>query len=135
MKKLIASIIALILAITPLLTFAEDLPLTENEKNYLGCWVMFASHGDTTYLYTITFFEDHHVCFKSVTFTGSTKKSDNTSTGLWSDFTGKVIILSLAGNDFTGGINDDGLFVLLNFQTQEPMAFFEHCTDLSDKIV
>ena len=134
MKKLIASIIALILAITPLLTFAEGLPLTEKEKAYLGAWVMFASHGDTTYLYTITFFEDHHVCFKSVTFSGSTKKSDNTSTGEWAGFTDNTIVLTLAGNDFLGGFNDEGLFVLANFQTKEPMAFFEHCTDLSDKI-
>lgn len=131
------------IVITILLTFvmffssfavAEDYDLSENEQHFLGSWVMYMTSDSTTYLYTITFFDDQQVVMKTLSFDGSTLKSDHTSSGKWCGFSDNVIVLSLAGRDFAGGIKEDGLFVLLDYKTKEPSAFFSRCPDLSDRM-
>ena len=127
--------------ITILLTFvmifgsfavADEADLSENEQQFLGSWAMYMTSEDTTYLYTITFFKDQRVVLKTVTFKGSEVLSDNTSSGKWCGFTTDVIVLTLSGRDFAGGIREDGLFALLDYNTKEPSAFFSRVPDLSN---
>lgn len=134
MRKVITILLAFVIL---LLSFAlaEDPGLSENEQQFIGSWVMYMSSGSTTYLYTITFFDDQQVVLKTLSFDGSKLVSDHTSSGKWCGFSTDMIILTLAGHDFAGGIKEDGLFVLLDYKTKEPTAFFSRCPDLSDRMV
>ena len=112
-------------------TVSKNTDLSNNEQNFIGSWVMNMKSGETTYLYTITFFEDMRVSLKTLKYEGSTLSSDHTASGDWSGFTSDLIVLTLAGNDFFGGINDEGLFKLMDFKTKETSGFFYRCPDLS----
>jgi hypothetical protein len=114
---------------------ADSSDLSENEQQFLGSWVMYMAKDSTTYLYAITFFDDQRVVLKTVMFEGSTVSSDHVSSGKWCGFTSDMVILTLAGNDFAGGIKEDGSFVLLDYETKEPTAFFTRCPDLSDRMI
>ena len=135
MKRIVLFLICMILAVTPVISVSEESELTENEKQFLGSWVMYMANGRTTYLFTITFFDDHQVVMKTISFEGSTLVSDHTASGKWAGFTSETILLSLAGNQFVGGIKEDGLFALLDYQTKEASGFFSRCPDLSDRMV
>lgn len=135
MKKIVIFLLCVILAVAPAISVSEESVLSENEKQFLGSWVMYMASGSKTYLYTITFFDDHQVVLKTLSFEGSTLASDHTASGKWVGFTSETILLSLAGNQFVGGIKEDGLFALLDYQTKEASGFFSRCPDLSDRMV
>ena len=129
MKRLLSVLICLVMILSPVFSLAED--LSESEQQYLGSWAMYMVEGKTTYLFTITFFDDLQVVMKSLQFSGSTLVSDHKASGKWCGFTSNMIVLSLAGNDFTGGIREDGLFGLYDFTTHEASGFFSRVPDLS----
>ena len=134
MKKAI-TILLIFVMILGSFAFAEESDLSENERQFLGSWVMYMASGNTTYLYAITFFDDQKVVLKTLSFEGSELKSDHTSSGEWCGFASDMVVLTLAGKDFAGGIQESGLFVLLDYKTKEPAAFFTRCPDLSDRMV
>lgn len=129
MKRLLSVLICLVMILSPVFSLAED--LSESEQQYLGSWAMYMVEGKTTYLFTITFFDDLQVVMKSLQFSGSTLVSDHKASGKWCGFTSNMIVLSLAGNDITGGIREDGLFGLYDFTTHEASGFFSRVPDLS----
>lgn len=129
MKRLLSVLICLVMILSPVFSLAED--LSESEQQYLGSWAMYMVEGKTTHLFTITFFDDLQVVMKSLQFSGSTLVSDHKASGKWCGFTSNMIVLSLAGNDFTGGIREDGLFGLYDFTTHEASGFFSRVPDLS----
>lgn len=130
MKKLMALILCFVLVSSVALA-----DLSDSEKKYLGSWVMYMANDDTTYLYTLSFFDDNNVTLKTMMFDGSTLTNDNKSTGQWVGFTQDTIMISFGKNTFVGGINDDGLFTLLDFKTKDAMGMFAPCPDLSDRLV
>ena len=130
MKKLMALILCFVLVSSVALA-----DLSDSEKKYLGSWVMYMANDDTTYLYTLSFFDDNNVTLKTMMFDGSTLTNDNKSTGQWVGFTQDTIMISFSKNTFVGGINDDGLFTLLDFKTKDAMGMFAPCPDLSDRLV
>ena len=134
MRKVITFILIFVMFLSSA-AVAEDPGLSENEHQFICSWVMYMSSGSTTYLYTITFFDDQQVVLKTLSFDGSKLVSDHTSSGKWCGFSTDMIVLTLAGHDFAGGIKEDGLFVLLDYKTKEPTAFFSRCPDLSDRMV
>ena len=81
------------------------------------------------------FFDDLRVNLKTVSYIGSTIKSDNSASGKWCSITSDSIVLTLAGNDFAGLIDKDGLFQLLVYKTHEASGFFFRCPDLSYLLV
>lgn len=130
MKKLMALILCFVLVSSVALA-----DLSDSEKKYLGSWVMYMANDDTTYLYTLSFFDDNNVTLKTMMFDGSTLTKDNKSSGQWVGFTQDTIMISFGKNTFVGGINDDGLFTLLDFKTKDAMGMFAPCPDLSDRMV
>ena len=67
MKKLIALVLAVVISVSCTASFAEM--LSENEKNYLGAWAMYADNGKgTLYVFTIVFTDNMQVVQKSMTF-------------------------------------------------------------------
>lgn len=130
MKKLMALILCFVLVSSVALA-----DLSDSEKKYLGSWVMYMANDDTTYLYTLSFFDDNNVTLKTMMFDGSTLTKDNKSSGQWVGFTQDTIMISFGKNTFVGGINDDGLFTLLDFKTKDAMGMFAPCPDLSDRLV
>ena len=130
MKKLMALILCFVLVSSVALA-----DLSDSEKKYLGSWVMYMANDDTTYLYTLSFFDDNNVTLKTMMFDGSTLTKDNKSSGQWVGFTQDTIMISFGKNTFVGGINDDGLFTLLDFKTKDTMGMFAPCPDLSDRLV
>lgn len=134
MKKII-SVLIIFVMICGSFAIAEESDLSENEKQFIGSWVMYMKKGSITYLYALTFFDDEKAVLKTLSFAGSELKSDHTASGIWCGFTSDMVILTLAGNDFAGGIKEDGSFVLLDYETKEPTAFFTRCPDLSDRMI
>ena len=130
MKKLMALILCFVLVSSVALA-----DLSDSEKKYLGSWVMYMANDDTTYLYTLSFFDDNNVTLKTMMFDGSTLTKDNKSSGQWVGFTQDTIMISFGKNTFVGGINDDGIFTLLDFKTNDAMGMFAPCPDLSDRMV
>ena len=130
MEKLMALILCFVLVSSVALA-----DLSDSEKKYLGSWVMYMANDDTTYLYTLSFFDDNNVTLKTMMFDGSTLTKDNKSSGQWVGFTQDTIMISFGKNTFVGGINDDGLFILLDFKTKDAMGMFAPCPDLSDRMV
>lgn len=129
MKRLISALLCIVLALAQVVSLSED--LSESEQQYLGSWVLYIQNGKTTYLYTISFFDDYQVTLKTLEYAGSTITSDHTSTGKWCGLTQNVIVLTLSGHDFAGSINDEGLFCLVDYKTKEASGFFCRCPDLS----
>ena len=134
MKKIMIFLLTFVMIFSSV-ALADSSDLSENEQRFLGSWVMYMAKDSTTYLYAITFFDDQRVVLKTVMFEGSTVSSDHVSSGKWCGFTSDMVILTLAGNDFAGGIKEDGSFVLLDYETKEPTAFFTRCPDLSDRMI
>lgn len=134
MKKIMIFLLIFVMIFSSV-ALADSSDLSENEQQFLGSWVMYMKNGSITYLYTLTFFDDEKVVLKTLSFVGSELKSDHTASGIWCGFTSDMVILTLAGNDFAGGIKEDGSFVLLDYETKEPTAFFTRCPDLSDRMV
>ena len=126
MKKTIAVI--LILVLLPLCVFADD--LTEDEKEYLGGWVMYADRGENIYHFTITFLSNGSVVMHSLTFENGKVKSDNTSSGIWGGFA-NGILFTLSGKDMQGHIDENGVLFINFFGKSAASGSFVKCQDMS----
>lgn len=135
MKRFIAALLCLIIAIACTFALSEESSIYDDEKTYLGAWVMYMNSDNTTYVFTLSFFENRNVYLKTLSFDNGVLASDHVSSGQWVAIDSDNIILSLAGKKFAGGINGDGLFVLLDYDTADPFGFFYRCPDLSDMMV
>ena len=127
MKKLIALLLVLILL--PVCAFSEF--LSENERQYLGSWVMYIVKGETTYLYTITFFDDGIVRAHFLTFKKSALVSSRDKSGQWCGFTSEIILLSLADQSYLGRINEEGRLVVAIYGESAASGIYSRCEDLS----
>lgn len=129
MKKLFC--LLLVFVLVPVLSFAEY-PLSENEKNYIGSWCMFANNGKgKIYNINITFLDNMTVVQKSLTFKNGELSSDNTASGEWAGFTDKTIIFSLAGTDMTAMIKDDGFLYLYFLEDLTMCGIYSKCQDMT----
>lgn len=127
MKKLIILLLALILL--PVCALCED--LSEDEQQYLGSWVMYMTKNDTTYLYTVTFFDDLVVHSNYMIFKKSALTTDRAKSGLWCGFyPGGGIVLSLGDDTYYGKIEDDRL-VLAIPGNKSASGIYTRCPDLS----
>ena len=129
MKKILSIFLLIII-----LCSAASAELSNYDLDFIGSWVMYMKKGETTYLDTISFFDDNQVVLKTLTFSGSTLVSDHKSSGEWCGLTSGVAVLTLAGKDFAAGIKDDGSLVLMDYQTKDSFGFFSSCPDLSDRL-
>ena len=126
MKKLLA--VVLIIVLIPLCVFAED--LTDEEKEYLGGWVMYADRGETIYHYTITFLSNGSVVLHTITFKNGELNSDNTSSGIWGGFAGGIIF-TLSGKDMQGHIDENGILFIAFFGNSTAAGTFIKCPDMA----
>lgn len=123
-----------VLCFLPVLSFAE-FPLSNNEKNYVGSWSMYADNGKgTIYTFMITFLDSMEVYQSSMTFENGTLSSNNKASGEWCGFTDKTVILSLAGTDMTAMIKDDGYLYLYFFKDLSLCGIYSRCEDMTDRI-
>lgn len=129
MKKLICLLFVLVLL--PVVSLAE-FPLSSNEQNYVGSWSMYADNGKgTIYSFMITFLDSMEVVQVSNTFQSGTLSSNNKASGEWCGFTSNTIILSLAGNDMTATIKDNGYLYLYFFNDMSLCGIFSRCEDMT----
>lgn len=117
-----------VLMFIPLFSFAED--LTEDEKNYLGGWVMYADRGESIYHNTITFLSNGSVVLHTITFKNGKVASDNTSSGIWGGFAGGIIF-TLSGKDMQGHIDENGVLFINFFGESTAAGSFVKCRDMS----
>ena len=128
MKKLITMLLILALLL-PAAALADD--LTDLEKEYLGGWVMYATHGSAVYHYTLTFTSDMDVISHTIRIVGGQIMNDNTASGIWGEFSGGVVF-SLAGTSFKGYINDEGiLYISELYETENASGAYAKCPDMS----
>ena len=130
MKKTLICIL-IITILLPAVSLSE-FPLSENEQNYVGAWTMFANNGKgTIYVYVIIFLDNMNVVQRTMVFKNGELSSDNKASGEWCGFTDKTIILSLAGEDMTAMIKDDGYLYLYFFDDLKLCAIFSRCEDMT----
>lgn len=126
MKKLVA--VFLIVLLISAIAFADE--ITEVEQEYLGGWAMYADLGATIYHYTITFLDNHKVVLHTYSFKNGSINSDNTSSGIWGEFSGSIIF-TLSGKDMQGHIDENGV-LFINFWGERTAAgAFVKCPDMS----
>ena len=130
MKKMIALILTLVMLVSFSVSSSEE--LSENEKNYLGAWTMYADNGKgTVYVFTVVFMDNMQVVQKSMTFKNGLLTSDNKASGEWSGFTDKTIIFTLAGTGMTAMIKDDGYLYMYFFDDLKLCGAFAKCPDMT----
>ena len=130
MKKLITLLLVLVISVSCAASFAET--LSENEKNYLGAWTMYADNGKgTLYVFTIVFTDNMQVVQKSMTFKDGELIKDNKASGEWSGFTSSTIIFTLAGKGMTAMIKDDGYLYMYFFDDLSMCGAFAKCPDMT----
>ena len=128
MKKLITLFLILAMLL-PIAVLAED--LTDLEKEYLGGWVMYATHGSAVYHYTLTFTSEMKVISHTIRIVGGKVLNDNTASGIWGEFS-TGIVFSLAGKDFKGKIHEDGyLFISELYEKENASGVYSKCPDMS----
>ncbi len=129
MKKLLC--VLCVLCLLPVFSLAEY-PLSSNEQNYVGSWSMYADNGKgTIYAFMITFLDSMEVVQSSLTFQDGTLASNNKASGEWCGFTSKSIILSLAGNDMTAMIKDNGYLYLYFYKDMSLCGIYSRCEDMT----
>lgn len=137
MKRLIAVILALLIAVFCVASCAEEeYELSENEKNYVGAWSLYADNGDgTVYSFILTFLDNMTVVRRAMVFKNGELVTDTKATGIWCGFTSETIIFSLAEINMMGIIKEDGFLYMINTKAGELQGVFSRCRDMSDKIV
>ena len=129
MKKLLC--LLCVLCLLPVFSLAEY-PLSSNEQNFVGSWTMYADNGKgTIYAFLITFLDSMEVVQSSMTFQDGTLASNNKASGQWCGFTSKTIILSLAGNDMTAMIKDNGYLYLYFYKDMSLCGIYSRCEDMT----
>lgn len=129
MKKLLC--LLCVLCFLPVCSLAEY-PLSSNEQNFVGSWTMYADNGKgTIYAFMITFLDSMEVVQSSMTFQDGTLASNNKASGQWCGFTSKSIILSLAGNDMTAMIKDNGYLYLYFYKDMSLCGIYSRCEDMT----
>lgn len=137
MKRLIAVIMALLIAVSCAASCAEeDYELSENEQQYVGAWSMYADIGNgTVYSFMLTFLDNLTVVRRAMVFKDGELVTDTKATGIWCGFTSETVIFSLAETNMVATIKDDGFLYTTNTNTRELQGVFSRCRDMSDKIV
>lgn len=129
MKKLVCLLCVLVLL--PVVSLAE-FPLSDNEKNYVGSWTMYADNGKgTIYAFMITFLDSMEVVQVSNTFKDGTLASNNKASGEWCGFTDKTIVFTLAGRDMSAMIKDNGYLYLYFFKDMSLCGIYSRCEDMT----
>ena len=132
MKKLLCLLLC-VLFLLPGVSFSE-IPLSSNEQNYVGAWSMYADNGKgTIYAMMITFLDSMEVVQSSLTFKDGSLVSNNKASGEWCGFTSKTIVFTLAGNDMTAMIKDDGYLYVYFFKDTSLCGIYSRCEDMSGK--
>lgn len=128
MKRFIALVLVFVLVCS--VSYAEL--LSDNEKNFLGAWTMYADNGKgTVYVFTLVFMDNMQVVQKSMTFKDGELVKDNKASGEWSGFTDKTIIFTLAGTGMTAMIKDDGYLYMYFFDDLSMCGAFARCQDMT----
>ena len=129
MKKLLCMLC--VLCLLPVFSLAEY-PLSSNEQNFVGSWAMYADNGKgTIYALMITFLDSMEVVQVSNTFKNGTLTSNNKASGEWCGFTDKTIVLTLAGQDMSAMIKDNGYLYLYFFKDMSLCGIFSRCEDMT----
>ena len=132
MQKLVCLLCVLVLL--PVVSLAE-FPLSDNEKNYVGSWSLYADNGKgTIYAMLITFLDSMEVVQSSMTFKDGTLASNNKASGQWCGFTSKTIVFTLGGNDMSAMIKDDGYLYVYFFKDTTLCGIYSRCEDMTSKL-
>ena len=123
-----------VLVLLPIFSLAEY-PLSKNEQNYVGSWSMYANNGKgTIYAMMITFLDSMEVVQSSMTFKDGTLSSNNKASGEWCGFTDKTIVFTLAGQDMTAMIKEDGYLYLYFFKDLSLCGIYARCEDMTSAL-
>ena len=134
MKRFFCLFLVLSLVLSASVAFCEY-PLSENEKNYVGAWCMYAnSKSGKTYVLTIAFLDSMEVVQSSLIFKDGSLSANNKASGEWSGFTDNTILFSLAGQDMTGMIKDDGYLYLYFFDDLSLCGIYSKCEDMTSVV-
>lgn len=132
MKKLVCLLCVLVLL--PVVSLAE-FPLSDNEKNFVGSWSLYADNGKgTIYAMLITFLDSMEVVQSSMIFKDGSLASNNKASGEWCGFTSKTIVFTLAGTDMTAMIKDDGYLYVYFFKDTSLCGIYSRCEDMTSKL-
>ena len=130
MKKTLAIVLSIIITIVCTSAFSEE--LSDNEKDYLGAWLMYADNGEgTLYVMTLVFLDNMEVVQRSMVFENGKLAKDNKATGIWGGFTDKTIVFTLAGTDMTAMIKDNGYLYEYFFKDITLCGIFMNCPDMA----
>lgn len=133
MKKLLCLLLC-VLFLLPSVSLSE-FPLSSNEQNYVGAWSMYADNGKgTIYAMMITFLDSMKVVQVSTSFKNGTLSSNNKSSGEWCGFTSDTVILSLAGQNLTAMIKDNGYLYLYFLEDLSLCGVFSRCEDMTSVV-
>ena len=133
MKRLICFFLIVFVLFSVFSVSSAEYPLSDKEKKFLGCWNMFANNGKgKIYNINIVFLDNMIVVQKSLTFENGKLSSDNIASGEWSGFTDNTVIFTLAGNDMTAMIKDDGYLYLYFFDDFTLCGICSRCPDMTE---
>ena len=115
-------------------SFAES-TLSENEKNFVGAWSMYANNGKgKIYNISLTFLDNMTVVQKTLVFENGELTTDNKASGIWGGFTDKTIVFTLAGTDMTATIKEDGYLYMYFFKELKICGVFSKCEDMTSAL-
>lgn len=127
MKKLLTILLILALLL-PAAAWAEG--LTDLEKEYVGVWVMYATHGSAVYNYSLTFMEDGYVFFHTMRIIGGKVYNEATTRGTWGEFAGGILF-SAAGESMAGDITEeDGYLQTMRLSDKTGAGTYFRCPDM-----
>ena len=125
MKRFFALLLVLLLLCSS--ACADD--LTDLEKEYAGGWAMYATHGSAFYMNTLLFADDHRVISHTMRYIDGMITGDNTSSGIWGEFSGGIIF-SLAGESLKAYIHEDGVMTISFLYESTGAGSYIKCTDM-----
>lgn len=126
MKKLLALILILTLLLPAAVATAD---LSDFEKEYVGVWTMYATHGSAVYNYSLTFMEDRYVFLHTMRIIEGNVYNDATSKGLWRESYGKITF-TIAGVKMVCQIGEDGFLYTMNMDTLKGAGTYFRCPDM-----
>lgn len=135
MKKFTAVLLTIIIVFSITITNSSAEELSQNEKKYIGAWSMCADNGKgTIYYFFIVFMENMDVVQHSMVYKNGVLSSDNKASGIWSGFTDKTILFSLAGTGMTAMIKDDGYLYTYFYDDLKLCGVFSKCPDMTSAL-
>lgn len=126
MKRFFALLLVLVLLFCSS-ALADD--LTDLEKEYAGGWAMYATHGSAVYMNTLLFLDDYRVISHTMRYIDGKLASDNTSSGIWGEFSGGIIF-SLAGESLKAYIHEDGVLTISFLNSSTGAGSYTKCPDM-----